>query len=299
MPFELNTKNVYLTYPKCSVSTEDAYKDLFLRFTPEKLLVAHEFHADGTDHLHCYMLLSKAICTKNCHYYDILGHHGNYQGCRSPKKVLQYCSKGGDFKANFDVMLCLSSVKPDRATIAGELLKKRPITEVVEEYPQLLFGYNRLKLDVESFFFDKVSSNDSLYHWLPNPWGLLLSSRIRTKKRHYWIYSDKPNLGKTYQFALPLSKACKVVIRTGDEPYWSGLSSDTECIILDEYNAAIFKFYQLNAMADGTYAYRRFQMGVISLNNPLIIVLSNVSISIIYPNKCDLIYARFKEIKLD
>lgn len=299
MPFEINTKNLFLTYPKCDVPVNEAFGYFTVTYKPAKLLVAHEFHQDGTNHLHVFMLLDAPVRTKNAHYFDLHGSHGNYQGCRSPKHVLKYCRKGGDYKANFDVEAMLTAAKPDRAKIGGELLKKRPLTEVVEEYPSLIFGYNRLKLDVATYYEDLLSTKDPLYHWLPNPWGLLLSSRVRSKKRHYWLYSTQPNVGKTYLFAKPIASSCNAVIRSGTrEPYWD-VRPDTELIFLDEYNFAYFKFYELNAMCDGTYGFRRFSLGVLTLKNPLIIVLSNSSIDTIYPNMSNLLHARFKEIKLD
>lgn len=299
MPFEINSKHVYLTYPHFDFPIKDAYQHLLTKYMPDKLLVAHEFHADGTDHIHCYMVLPKALRSKDCHIYDMFNRHGNYQGCRSPKNVLKYCTKDSDYLANFDVNTMLANIKPDRRVIASELLKKRPLTDVVAEYPQLLFGYNRLKVDLATYFSDLSNEKDPLYHWLPNPWGLLLSSRLLTKKRHYWIYSDKPNLGKTYLFARPLAQSTNTVIRTGNEPYWSGLRPDTQCVILDEFNVALFKFFELNSMADGTFSYRVFMLGVLILNNPLIVILSNSSLATIYPNRNDLLFARFNEIKLD
>jgi len=90
--------------------------------------------------------------------------------------------------------------------------------------------------------------------------GKVLPSFKNEKRRHYWIYSVVPNLGKTFYFAKPLSSKYGAYIETGDFTYWN--VKDTEqVIILDEYNGAHLKWHQLNAICDGTFFYRRF-MGV-------------------------------------
>lgn len=96
---------------------------------------------------------------------------------------------------------------------------------------------------------------------------------------------------------LPLAKTYNCVLKTDGEPYWNAKGTE-ELVLLDEYNTALFKYSQLNSICDGTYGYRVFQGGVLSLPNPLVIVCSNHSIVDLYPNMHDLLYARFNEIEL-
>lgn len=58
--FRLNAKKLFLTYPKCSITKEAALEQLKLKLKGiTKILVAHELHKDGTDHLHAYINLGK------------------------------------------------------------------------------------------------------------------------------------------------------------------------------------------------------------------------------------------------
>lgn len=145
--------------------------------------------------------------------------------------------------------------------------------------------------------FYKEDKRESLPMVLPNPWGKLLFSSIKDKKRHYWIFSRQPNLGKTFYFAKPLERKYKVCLENGDFSYWT-VESDTECVILDEYNTAKLNWSSLNAMCDGTFKYRKIYKGKVSCHDPLIVILSNQSISELYPNTNVFLYARFNEIEL-
>lgn len=280
------------------MSKEDAMNFIIEKFNPLHYLVAHELHANGDHHLHCYLSLDEPIRTRDPRFADLPGpFHGNYQGCRSPRNVLKYCTKEEDYCGNVDV-----------SSIDGSNLRKRAFTElvngsktltdIIDENPSLLSGYCKLKLDLLTFNQDRVASRPSMPNWLPNPWGKVLLSCKKSKKKHYWIYSRQPNVGKTFHFALPLVREYRGIVRTGSEPYWI-ISGDEEFIILDEYNAAIFPYYQLNAMCDSTFQFRVFHQGVRVLNNMLIIVLSNKPIHELYPNMNHLIYARFNEIEIN
>lgn len=299
MPFQINSSKLFLTYPQCKVTKEDALEFLTLTFAPKEYIIAHELHKNGDDHLHVYLSLPGPIRTTNPHFADLPNSvHGNYQGCRSAKNVIKYCTKAEDYLSNMDVSALLQS-RSNRRELLGSLLdKRRTLVSLVEEFPEYLYGYSKLKLDYTNFLKDKEDVRLPLPMFLPNPWSKVLPSKKKCKKRHYWLYSDRPNVGKTYHFALPIFQTYKVHLRTGCEPYWN-LRGDEEAVILDEYNSASFKFYMLNGMCDGTYSYRIFQGGVIELKTPLIVVLSNLPISALYPNMNELLYARFNEIKLD
>lgn len=133
--------------------------------------------------------------------------------------------------------------------------------------------------------------------FLENPWGLVLPSRKVCKMRHYWIWSERPNLGKTYYFARPLSEKYKVRILTGDFTYFNVQDTD-QCIIFDEFNTAKLRFDSINQICDGTFAWRRCGQTSVVLRDPLIIILSNVPISVLYPHMHYLIEARMKCIEL-
>lgn len=56
--------------------------------------VAQEQHKDGNTHLHIGLWCREAIRTRDPNYWDfVCNQHGNYQGMKYPKGVLQYISK--------------------------------------------------------------------------------------------------------------------------------------------------------------------------------------------------------------
>lgn len=297
MPFQLNSSKLFLTYPQCNLTKEYVAEQLIAKFSPTRYLVAHELHSNGDDHIHAYLELSESFRTRDSRFADISGFHGNYQGCRSSKNVLKYCSKKDDYVGNIDVASELKG-STRAADLRDVVDGKRSLYELVQEKPQYLFGLSRLEQDLQTLKRIQPNDKPDLPPFLPNPWGKVLPTTRKRKNRHFWIYSDKPNLGKSYLFAKPLFNNFRVNIKCDGEPYWT-IRGDEQAVILDEYNVALFKFTQLNSMCDGNYSYRIFHGGVKVLPDPIIIVLSNQPITAIYPHMYELLYARFNEIKLD
>lgn len=301
--FRMSGKHYFLTFPRCPVDKQLAYDFFMEKHHPEYLLCAHETHADGSPHLHVYLKLCSRKEIRDSQYFDLViatdRYHGNYQTCRSPSAVQKYARKEGDYVANYDVNSKIPKKDKMRTVAEQIVLGKRRLFDLALEDPELLLGYSRLQQDINCFDRDVQASRVSqLPPFLPNPWGRCLPSKKSAKKRHFWIYSTRPNLGKSFLFAKPLCDEYGAVVQAGDFSYWA-VSRGTNCIILDEYNTALLKYSALNSMCDGTYAFRVFHGGVLRLDSPLIIVLSNQSISTLYPFMQDLLYARFIEIKLD
>lgn len=298
--FQLNTKQLFLTYPQCTVTKEDALMLLQARlaqYSIEKYIVAHEHHANGDDHLHCYFKLSEPYRTTDPKDLDISGFHGNYQGCRSAKNVIKYCSKAEDFLSNFDIGDVINGDSKTKIAMQ-RVLAGDSLTDVVLEHPMLLKGYRNLKLDIEAYREDLVPNKPDLPGYLPNPWSLLLFSFQHLKKRHYWIWSSEPNKGKTTKFAKPLCDQYRGEIHTGDFRYWN-VSRHDQFLVLDDYNTPKLKWDALNQLCDNTYQFSKIYVGNVKITNPyIVIVLSNSSIDTLYPYMNKFLYERFDEIEL-
>ena len=146
-------------------------------------------------------------------------------------------------------------------------------------------------------FWTPVVVKEPFPQFLPNTWGKTIEV-LTTKKKHKWIFSRKPDQGKS-TFAMELLRRFNVVIKAGDYTYWNFPNTRVDCVIHEDYNLPMVKFNALNLMCDNTYEFRIFQGGVRSLPDPYInIVLSNYPIKEIYPTGCELLYARFDEIEL-
>ena len=299
--FQLNTKQLFLTYPQCSLSKEDALMLLQARlseFTIDKYIVAHEHHANGDDHLHCYFKLVEPFRTRDSKALDLNGFHGNYQGCRSAKNVIKYCTKAEDYLSNFDIGDVINGPSATKVAMQ-QLLDGVALHDVVKENPMLLKGYRNLKTDLMLYQEDCEPAKPDLPQYLPNPWSLMLETWKASKRRHYWLWSSKPNLGKTTKFAVPLCSQYRGEIHTGDFTYFD-VDRRHQFLIFDDYNTGKIKWDALNQMCDNTYKFRRCGQGNVKLNGKyIVIVLSNQPISSLYPNMNEFLYERFEEIKLD
>lgn len=300
MTFRLNSSQLFLTYPQCTLTKEKMLEELTEKVKPRIIkdyIIAHELHANGDHHLHCYLKLDEKTNYRDPKCLDIGTYHGNYQGCRSSKNVMKYVTKAEDYISNLDVEEIIQKRNTKKRILGQKLISGQPLVKLIEEFPEYIFGYKKLKEDVNEYFKDKEDNRGSLPYFLPNPWGKVLLSQKKAKRRHYWIFSRAPNKGKTTLFAEPLNKDYKCYIKAGDFSYWN-IRGDEEAIILDEYNTPALKWSSLNSMADGNFEYRVFQGGVQPLKKPLIIILSNQSIVDLYPYMNNLLYERFIEFEI-
>nr|AFD63091.1 RepA protein [Tobacco yellow dwarf virus-A] len=97
--FRLQTKYVFLTYPRCSSSAEnlrDFLWDKLSRFAIFFIAIATELHQDGTPHLHCLIQLDKRSNIRDPSFFDLGGNHPNIQPAKNSEQVLEYISKDGN-----------------------------------------------------------------------------------------------------------------------------------------------------------------------------------------------------------
>ncbi|CAA88229.1 C1 (replication-associated protein) [Tomato leaf curl Bangalore virus] len=104
--FNINAKNYFLTYPKCSLSKERHLSQLQTVKTPTSKLfirVCRELHVDGEPHLHVLIQFEgKFQCTNN-RFFDLVSptrsthFHPNIQKAKSSSDVKAYVEKDGDF----------------------------------------------------------------------------------------------------------------------------------------------------------------------------------------------------------
>lgn len=299
--FQLNTRKLFLTYPQCPVPKERARDFFEVLLNPKEYVIAHELHANGDDHLHCYFELDNPYRTRSPTALDLIIdsviYHGNYQGCRSDRNVLKYCTKLEDYVSNIDVASKLAS-KSNRRAIAKKLLDgELSLEESIEQYPELVWSYHTLKANLGAIAAVKKRS-PPLSDFLENPWGKLLPTNIAGKKRHFWIWSAKPDVGKTYKFAKPLAaKYCCNIYTTFDD--WPGIVADQRLLILDDYNFAALKWNVINQIADNTYGFKQKYQPTCQPDSYLVVIISNSSINDLYPNKNEFIHARFNELNVD
>jgi hypothetical protein len=104
--FRINAKNYFLTYPKCSLTKEEALSQLKTLDTPVNKLfirVCRELHENGEPHLHVLLQFEGKFQCKNNRFFDLVSptrsahFHPNIQGAKSSTDVKAYVEKDGDF----------------------------------------------------------------------------------------------------------------------------------------------------------------------------------------------------------
>lgn len=301
--FQLNSSQLFLTYPECPLEKEDVLRQLSAILDVQHYIVARERHANGHYHIHVYLKLNATLRTTEAKLLDLFDndkcYHGNYQGCRSNKNVAQYVTKNEDYISDLDVGSIVDRESATARACKGLAAGTLSLEQAVEICPQLLLRYSQVKQSLIQYQADKEEVKD-LPNYFGTPWGFDLEFNRDSKQRHYWIYSTEPNAGKTTfaKYLCELLPGSKIV--TGDTTYWN-VSKSTQLLMLDDYNAPKLSAMSLNQLCDGTFQFRIFQGGVVQLARKYtMIVFSNVPISTLYlPNFEKLLKARFIEKCLD
>nr|AIY32818.1 RepA [Chickpea chlorotic dwarf virus] len=140
--FRLQSKYVFLTYPKCSSQRDDLFQFLWEKLTPFLIFflgLATELHQDGTTHYHALIQLDKKPCIRDPSFFDFEGNHPNIQPARNSKQVLDYISKDGDIKTKGDFRdHKVSPRKSDarwRTIIQTATSKEEYLDMIKEEFP--------------------------------------------------------------------------------------------------------------------------------------------------------------------
>nr|WKW49313.1 replication-associated protein [Tomato mottle leaf distortion virus] len=104
--FQLNGKNYFLTYPRCSLTKEEALSQLHKLQTPTNkkfIRVCREFHEDGEPHLHALIQFEGNFRCTNQRFFDLVSptrsahFHPNIQKAKSASDVKAYVEKDGEF----------------------------------------------------------------------------------------------------------------------------------------------------------------------------------------------------------
>ncbi|ALO02623.1 AC1 [Telfairia golden mosaic virus] len=103
--FRVQGKNIFLTYPKCSIAKEALLaflRNLSLPTNPKYIKICRELHQNGEPHLHVLIQFEgKLTCTNNrlfdcVHPSCSTSFHPNIQGAKSSSDVKSYLDKDGD-----------------------------------------------------------------------------------------------------------------------------------------------------------------------------------------------------------
>nr|AHA80812.1 replicase [Bhendi yellow vein mosaic virus] len=103
--FKMNAKNYFLTYPKCSLTKEEALSQIQNLETPTNkkfIKICRELHENGEPHLHVLIQFEGKYKCQNQRFFDLVSpsrsvhFHPNIQGAKSSSDVKSYIDKDGD-----------------------------------------------------------------------------------------------------------------------------------------------------------------------------------------------------------
>nr|AMD16528.1 replication-associated protein [Beet curly top virus] len=167
--FHIKAKNIFLTYPQCSVIKEDALEILKNIPCPSDKLfirVSQEKHKDGSLHLHALIQFKGKAQFRNPRHFDITHpsssstFHPNFQGAKSASDVKQYIEKDGDYVDWGTFQVDGRSARGGQQTAndaAAEALNAGNAVEALqiirEKLPEkFIFQYHNLKPNLEAIF---------------------------------------------------------------------------------------------------------------------------------------------------
>nr|QLJ85096.1 replication-associated protein [Sesame curly top virus] len=104
--YRIQAKNIFLTYPHCSLSKEEALNQLQAIQCPSNkkfIRISRELHENGEPHLHVLIQFEGKVQLSNPRHFDLRNpnasrdFHPNMQGAKSSTDVKSYIEKDGDY----------------------------------------------------------------------------------------------------------------------------------------------------------------------------------------------------------
>nr|QSS76734.1 C1 protein [Tomato curly stunt virus]QSS76740.1 C1 protein [Tomato curly stunt virus]QSS76758.1 C1 protein [Tomato curly stunt virus]QSS76824.1 C1 protein [Tomato curly stunt virus] len=167
--FQINSKNYFVTYPKCSLTKEESLSQLLNLETPTNkkyIKICRELHENGEPHLHVLIQFERKFNCKNHRFFDLVSpnrsahFHPNIQGAKSSSDVKSYIDKDGDTLewGEFQVDgrsarggcqnandACADALNADSAEAAMAIIR--------EKLPKdFIFQYHNLKTNLDRIF---------------------------------------------------------------------------------------------------------------------------------------------------
>nr|QHA25065.1 replication-associated protein [Soybean blistering mosaic virus] len=174
--FKISSKNYFITYPRCSLTKEEALSQLQALQTPTNkkfIKICKELHEDGEPHLHVLIQFEgKYQCTNN-RFFDLVSptrsahFHPNIQGAKSSSDVKSYIDKDGDTLEWGEFQIDGRSARGGQQT-ANDAAAEALNAQSKEAAMQII----REKLPEKYLFqFHNLNSNlDRIFNNPPEPW---------------------------------------------------------------------------------------------------------------------------------
>lgn len=286
--FRIDSKQFFLTYAQAN---EIDIADLYRYFEnwvqdesnkPTKILVAEESHGDGGKHFHVYLKFPKKINIRQPNYFEFRGYHPNTQGVRSSNAVIKYCTKEGNFKANFDFKIKGLSIEEiiKKSNTSDEfltLMEQHQAGTLVRSFANTR-AFSDYRWNATSPAFDAVRNLDTDFRYIPTDcqiWHMDLLDHVKGQRdmKSMWLHGPT-RLGKT-QLARSFGRHCYIANTWCVEQ----ICDDAQYLIIDDVDWDSWKWQyksllglQYDVIFTGKYKRPKkflFGMPAIVLSNEL------------------------------
>lgn len=177
--FRFCARTVFLTYPKCDMSLQDAQKILVGMMDPcNYSIIAREKHKDGTIHLHAVIQSKKKKDVKNERYFDLMGHHPHIESPRSIQDCVVYCKKESEYIEDGVIEDTMDQSSVQKKAARNKLLLETPLNKLVDDGELSLIQYESIRKAKFLYSIDSKKVSDT---------------HVR---KSYWIYGVS-GIGKT------------------------------------------------------------------------------------------------------
>lgn len=255
--FRLNSRNLFLTYPRCYYSKQELFIFLEHKLDIQYCLIAQETHEDGALHLHAYVQLKDKCNFSSPKCLDFNGIHGNYVSAK------------GYYQDNYNYLtkedqLPFEYGEPNKAknkseeTKQGirernEMLATKDLVSLVKEGEIRIENYLNVKKSVMAYKMDSITIGG-----------------YQPLKKCFWI-CDQPEKGKSRRvreleipfYTKPLNK------------WWDGYKQEPVVMIEDFDKKGECLSHYLKIWADCYSFYGEYKGGTVPCNFTILIVTAN------------------------
>lgn len=149
MPFRINAKNFFITYPQSDNLSNEKIKNFFEQLGATSYTISRELHQDGHAHHHAIISFRDAFSSRNERIFDIEGFHPNIQPARNMRNVRDYVRKAGDYITSGE-----DDTGPRRYADLLNTPSREEYWELARrEYPRdVILHYERLEYTAEKLF---------------------------------------------------------------------------------------------------------------------------------------------------
>lgn len=276
-------KSLLVTYPHCNLELEDI-RERMLKISKLNeankimyMIVAKEFHQDGDEHRHVYILLEQPalIGKKDMKCLDLLRdnkpdfdvenpqfYHPNLEHVKSPKEAIRYVKKEGNYivYGRCPYTECLSCQEKNR------LLREKSLLELVENGDVSIFKVPQLQKAISILQNELLEKQQRLAPEVWWYWGPTGSGKTRSA-----VEKAKEVAGDAYW------------ISHGNGQWYDGYKGQ-QAVILDDVRAATWEFSNMLRITDRYKFQVPIKGGFVWWNPKLIIITAPDRPEDIYKN---------------